>query len=328
MSISRRNLLRSFGYAGLALGLSSCRQPGRTERVGDAESTAPPSTNPSPSPTSTPMPEPKVWRPSAGDVSPEVKRAAVGMVEAAGTWETGDGGARRAAQRLRASGYDPALVTDLGSIVSDDVAATASVVVAQYGGILAEAASVLIVVEQWVRGQDGRVGRHGTTLDVRLVADEPRWVVTNVRAAQPGRRAPTITLAARKVLNNQRVVLPFAAVRDVRAGAIDDSVLVALSSLSEAHRLDVSILRSGHPVRVFGTDRTSNHIDGRAVDIWAIDKQPIIEMGDSRVVADFMRAASAAGAYQVGGPTNLDGLGTAYFSDNTHQDHIHLGFTT
>jgi hypothetical protein len=39
-----------------------------------------------------------------------------------------------------------------------------------------------------------------------------------------------------------------------------------------------------------------------------------------------MRLAVAHGAYNVGGPVLLSG--PQYFSDNTHHDHIHLGFTS
>jgi hypothetical protein len=39
-----------------------------------------------------------------------------------------------------------------------------------------------------------------------------------------------------------------------------------------------------------------------------------------------MRTAVADGATNVGGPLLLDG--PQYFSDDTHQDHIHLGFHT
>jgi hypothetical protein len=39
-----------------------------------------------------------------------------------------------------------------------------------------------------------------------------------------------------------------------------------------------------------------------------------------------MRYAVAHGAYNVGGPVRL--TGRQYFSDRTHQDHIHLGFAT
>ena len=40
-----------------------------------------------------------------------------------------------------------------------------------------------------------------------------------------------------------------------------------------------------------------------------------------------MRTASGTGAYQVGGPEDLDGSGPQYFSDPTHRDHVHVGFS-
>jgi hypothetical protein len=255
-----------------------------------------------------------------------VKTRAVGLVETAATWEPGDGGLQNARRRLDQSGYDGDLVEELGSVLVDGVASVAHVVVAQYGGILADSASVLVVVDQWVLQEDNRVRTVGTTLDIRLVANEPEWVVTALRPARPGRPIGGLSRAARRLLASDRVTLPDAAASDVRAGEIQDVVLDALTSLSALHKLDVSILRSGHPLRVFGTDRVSNHTEGRAVDVWALDGRPIIEMGGSSAVTGFMQAAADIGAYQVGGPSDLDGADAVYFSDDTHQDHIHLGF--
>jgi hypothetical protein len=39
-----------------------------------------------------------------------------------------------------------------------------------------------------------------------------------------------------------------------------------------------------------------------------------------------MRAAAAAGSYNVGGPRLLSG--SQFFSDDTHHDHVHAGFLT
>jgi hypothetical protein len=39
-----------------------------------------------------------------------------------------------------------------------------------------------------------------------------------------------------------------------------------------------------------------------------------------------MQAAAAAGSYNVGGPYLLSG--SVYFSDQTHHDHVHAGFST
>ncbi|MER8087954.1 hypothetical protein ABTZ57_23270 [Streptomyces sp. NPDC094048] len=48
-----------------------------------------------------------------------------------------------------------------------------------------------------------------------------------------------------------------------------------------------------------------------------------------RLIESFMRDAAAAGSYNVGGPVRLSGGATAYqfFTDATHHDHVHVGFT-
>ncbi len=314
--------------AGAITGLAGCT--GRTQtRTSNPAASQSPTTASAPTPqgsTAEVLPGTSAWRPSPRDVSPDVKGIAVRLAEVAATWDAGTGGMSGARTRLRNSGFDPALAFELAAVISDDEASVAQVAMAQYGGILAESASVLVVLDQWLLGADGRVKKGGTTLDIRLVADEPEWTVVAVRPARPGRRSPEISRAARRVLANDRVVLPVAARRDVRTGAIHDSVLRALTMLAARHRLDVSVLRSGHPIRVFGTSRTSNHTEGLAVDIWALDGRPIIASSRSATVADFMTAARDAGAYQVGGPVDPDSSGASFFSDDTHQDHIHLGF--
>ncbi|MCZ3388033.1 MAG: hypothetical protein LH645_02660 [Actinomycetia bacterium] len=256
-----------------------------------------------------------------------MKTTAVRMVEAAGTWAHGDSEDAGVRRRLEESGYSPDLGRSLGALTNGGQEAVVQVIDAQYGGILAHAASVLTVVRQWAIGDDGAVTVRGTTLDIRLVTGQPRWVVTSVRPARPGRAIKELSRAARALLANDRVALPAAATRDVRSGAIDDVVLLALASLSGRRRIRVSVLRSGHPLRVFGTDRISNHTQGLAVDVWALDGRSIIDTGNTPTVADFMKEAVDVGANQIGGPVDLDGGGVTYFSDDTHQDHIHLGFT-
>lgn len=83
-------------------------------------------------------------------------------------------------------------------------------------------------------------------------------------------------------------------------------------------------MRSGHPLDVFGTSRPSDHPLGRAVDVWALDSKPLVLPTNHALAASAMRLAVAYGAYNVGGPVHLGG--PEYFSDQTHQDHIHLGF--
>ena len=103
-------------------------------------------------------------------------------------------------------------------------------------------------------------------------------------------------------------------------------MLALLLSMSQGHVVDVSVLRSGHPLLVFGTSRPSDHPRGRAVDVWALDGRALVLPSNHALAAEAMRYAVAHGAYNVGGPVRL--AGRQYFSDRTHQDHVHLGFVT
>jgi hypothetical protein len=207
------------------------------------------------------------------------------------------------------------------------VGAAVQVVDAQYGGILATSASVLVVCRQWRSASDGRLTVGGTTVDVRLRAHPGGWEVTALHPAHPGRPLPESTLA-RRVLDSSRISLPPASAADVKSGQVHVSVLKALLALAKDYRINVSVIRSGHPTFVFGTTRLSDHPRGRAFDTWAVNGHPIVDPGTRKsLVVHYMLAAAAAGSYNVGGPYLLSGPGNQFFSDATHHDHVHAGFS-
>lgn len=252
-----------------------------------------------------------------------MKQRATSLIEAVGTWSDGAGDLPHARARAAAAGHSPALADTLAPLLGPEPSAVTVVRDAQYGGILTSSASVLVVADQWRAGSNGQVVPGGTTVDVRLVAAVPRWRVVEVLPARPGRAAASLTSAAREVLSDTRIRLPHAARADVLSGNVHDSVLRLLASLSQQHVVDVSVIRSGHPLYVFGTPRTSDHPRGRAVDVWALDGRPLVLPANHTLAAAGMRYAVAHGAYNVGGPVLL--AGPQYFSNRTHQDHIHLG---
>jgi len=273
------------------------------------------------------LPTPKPWLPGAGEVDPSVKLRAVQFLEALGTWSSGGVGVSAAQHRVAGLGYDPNLVSQARSLLASAPAAVTRVTDAQYGGILSSSSSVLVVLEQWLRRADGSVLHRGTTVDVRLVGARPKWRVTELHPANPGPRA-TVSAQARAVLNNHRIILPFAARADIESGHVHNSVLSCLTTLAHDYVLNVSVVRSGHPIYVFGTSRLSDHPRGRAVDIWSVDGHPIVHPQNRALTIAVMRRAALSGPYQVGGPVLLSGPRASFFSDQTHQDHIHLGFST
>jgi hypothetical protein len=197
---------------------------------------------------------------------------------------------------------------------------------AQYGGILSDSASVLVVCRQYTL-TGGKVITGGTTVDVRLTRSGRTWRVTAMHPAQLGAPAKTLTTAAREVLANDRIVLPPASVADVRSGSVHDTVLTAMLQLARTYRIGVSVIRSGHPQYVFGTNRLSDHPRGRAFDTWQINDRAVVDPSTPRaLITAYMRATATTGSYNIGGPYQLPA--STYFSDNTHHDHVHAGYLT
>jgi hypothetical protein len=251
--------------------------------------TASGSTSPGPSA----LPRVSAWRPDANDFSPLAKLAAARRIERDG----------------------------------NDAGRALQVIDAQYGGLLADTASVLVVTRSW-RRRASRLAEGGHTYDVRLSRTTSGWRVTAIHPSRPGASSPTLTPAARRVLAGDRITLPPAGRRDILSGQVHDSVLRAMLTMSATYKIHVSVVRSGHPIYVFGTDRLSDHPQGRAFDTWAINGHAVVDGRTPRsLVEEYMHAAAAAGSYNVGGPYLL-GAAPQWFSDATHHDHVHAGFTT
>lgn len=290
--MGRRAVLLAVG----GLALSGCAP---TATPQPTATSAPPTGLP---PTATPghpatpeatLPRVAPWAPSPADVSPTCKLAAVRLVERRGTSRT----------------------------------TAIEVIDAQYGGILTDSASVLVVCRSW-RLSRGRVITDGHTYDVRLSrVSGAEWRVTAVHPSRPGPPA-SVSPAARQVLASDRIDLPPAGRADVESGRVHDSVLAAMLGLSGAYRIGVSIVRTGHPIHVFGTQRLSDHPLGRAFDTWQINGRAVVDPDTpASLVSGYMRASAGEGSYNVGGPYLL-GSAPQYFTDDTHHDHVHAGFPT
>jgi len=277
----------------LSTGASACG--GRHENPPRPTRTAPATTRPTPPASSAPapLPQPTRWRPGPGELLPAAKIAAVRRIE------------------------------DLGTDPDHRV----QVIDAQYGGLLASTASVLVACRSYTRRQ-GRIIVGGHTFDVRVALLAGRWRVCAVHPSHPGGPTPHPSVAVRHVLASPRIALPPAAHADIASGRVHDSVLEAMLAVCRRWPIGVSVVRSGHPIFVFGTDRRSDHPFGRAFDTWRIAEHPVVHPSTpTALVTAYMEALAAAGSYNVGGPILL-GAAPQYFSDRTHHDHVHAGFAT
>lgn len=311
-----RRLVLSGMLAGLG-GLAAC-SVGEPEGSNDQAPGSPTEQAPTPdpcSPQAASLPAVTPWTPAAREVEPACKVAAVSAVTRALT---------RSCDEPPPS--SPATAA-LRQFVPEVGPSALQVIYPQYGGLTDDRrlASVMLVAEHLTLSADNReVTRNSITVDVRMERPTETWTVSEVLV--PAARVTTdrVGPAAQAVLDDPRIMLPGEARLDLADGGTDERVSRLLTSLATQWPLRVQVLRAGHPRLIFGTDRVSKHIDGRAVDLWALDDVPVIEHATSPW-REVMEAAADFGANQVGGPGNLGGR-RPFFTDPVHHDHLHIGF--
>lgn len=269
------------------------------------------------------LPAVEPWQPAAMEVQPEIKLATARVLEALGNVPTASSTPQ---ERLAALGADPRLAAGAGPLVPPGTPSVAEIVYPQYGGLTPDASSVMTVVRQTWSTTAGPMSRT-VTVDVRLTRDDAGWRVTELRPVEPVDRSTlTLTPAVAALAADPRVDLPSAAVADL-AGGVDPRIVDVLTRLSQTHAVSVSVVRAGHGLEIFGTERPSNHGLGRAVDIWAVDGVPVVTMGpDDPALVAFLTTVRGLGADDIGGPVDLDGPGRIHFADALHRDHIHIAF--
>ncbi|MFC4563412.1 hypothetical protein ACFO4E_16225 [Nocardiopsis mangrovi] len=309
-----------------------------------------PADAPPPSPTAAVLPDVASYTVASTEPAPDVKTAAAAYLETLLRYGAGDGTREAAQQRLDEAGLPTAPLDGAADLLSGSAAGTAEIIYPQLGGLTGNRASVMTVVT--VHLLDGGEPTSTTrVVDVRLAKTGETWAVSSIESigggppaeapppAGPSPSAGTSTSDAAAaagddpgsaVLSSQRLDLPDTVKWDILSGAIDDRVLRMLLTLGEDHELSVAVLSTGHPHNVFDSASVSNHVQGRAVDIWAIDGVPVADLAGSgepdNPARTLMERALAEGSDEVGGPWALSTADGATFTNTVHQDHLHVGF--
>lgn len=325
--------LRSIVARGAVCGLLflvGCGGPSASPKAAPTDlttSTRPTTTEPATSTTTTPLPTGSPYQPGRSEREPRLKTAAARFLESATTYARGDGTAKRTAARLVDAGLSPNLADQIPALLKSDAESVGRVIYPQLAGISPTQASVITVIRQTFRAGDGKVTTVTRTVDVRLDNVKGAWTVTGV-ASTGGAPPPTVTSSplARQVLDSPRLSMSDSARWDVGAGRIDDRLLGLLLTLSEKNTLRITVFATGHPFNVFGTPRVSNHTQGRAVDIWAVDGRPVMGATPNDAAYAVVAAALALGATELGSPWDLDGAGKVSFANALHADHLHLAY--
>jgi hypothetical protein len=124
-------------------------------------------------------------------------------------------------------------------------------------------------------------------------------------------------------LTNSRGCTPS---RDLTGGRLDLRVTSLLAAMADRWHIRVSCLRTGHSKYVAGTRTVSNHTLWRALDIDEVNHRPVNAGNrDARALALWLsQLTGPLRPTEVGTPWRLPGAG--YFSDHSHQGHLHIGY--
>ena len=289
-------------------------------------------------PTAAPsLPAAARYVPAAGEPVPNAKQVAADFVQAVTTRRAGQKPAEvlAGAAEFTSASFDSAAAVAVAAPLYPEPITAGEVVYPQVGGMQplgpgARSAAMMVVVRQRVLTPKRSMYEVVRTMDVRLVVEAGLWKVVELVSAggEPVDRPVDLDPRAVRVLDHGAVELPDTAVWDIHAGRISLDLLDLLGGLADASPVSVAVLQTGHPVNVFGTDRVSNHSEGRAVDIWRVDGQAVITAGATAgPAADALRRAfEDPRLAQAGSPpgSDLDGRGRRSFNDLVHKDHLHL----
>ena len=288
-----------------------------------------------PSPTSPAPPAPYV--PLAGEAVPHCKKTAADFVQAL---TTGDGGGAEAAvtraMTLTGSGFDAGKAAALTRPLFRDEVTRGLIVYPQLGGLVplnanAQTAAVLVIARQTSFTRNDRSSDEVRLFDVRLAVQGGTWRVVDLVSigGEPVDRPAVLDPRAVAVLDDPRIELPDTARWDVHANRISLDLLDVLAAAAAEAPVSVTVLRTGHPLNVFGSTRISDHSQGRAVDVWRIGGQPVVTSGAMTGPAGrvLRNAFADPRLSQAGSPigSDLDGpTKRRSFVNLVHKDHLHL----
>lgn len=309
---------------------ASPRSIGPLDSPAEGEVSESPSPSASPSSATSPLPtQPPAYALSRAEVHPDVKREAARIAQALTTYLPNETPETIAGRIARSEPARSQLLADAAPLLVAGARSIGTVVYPQLGGRPTDRASVMVVVQQQLHASDQKQPKTVTrTLDVRLQRMNQQWQFERLVSAggQPPADKLKLSATAHAVLADGRITLPDSARWDIQGGGVSERLLKTMLAMAEQAPYAVAVITSGHPHEVFGTNRTSRHTHGRAVDVYSIGGQLVIDQrGENTLAHRTARWLFGQGVAELGSPWAFDGYGGRSFTDVVHQDHLHVG---
>jgi hypothetical protein len=281
-------------------------------------------------PAPPPRPPAGPYQVPPGEAEPEAKQLAADIAYALTTYLASDDHSARLSALA-----GPARVGRLTQVAAPLIHpgswSRGEVIYAQLGGLRNDRASVMVVTRQTV-GSDGDVDYFSVvrTLDIRLVRGPSGWEFDSLSSAGGVFESLDDLALAHAVARDSRIEMPDSARLDILAGRVSPILLALMADIADQTPYAISVLATGHPHNVFETDRTSDHTVGRAMDIIRVgDRWVIDDRGEVSATLDLIDwLYYHPHVRQIGSPWDLDEeLSTRSFTDEVHQDHVHVAIS-
>lgn len=288
-----------------------------TETVTSSQTTS------APAPFSAPEQRFPPYQPPAGEVFPNGKRLAARVAQELATF----GPKADAAELADGAGAQPDLERVVAPLLEPSRRSAGEVLYVQLSGVTATTLGTMVVVRQHLEDGEGNREQVVRVMDIRLRRTGGPWLLERVASVggTPVPRPSTLSRAALRVLDHPNIELADTARWDIYRGLVGEELLQALADAADRRRLAITVFRTGHPPNVWAAGRVSAHTLGRAADIYAVDRVPVVgQRAEGSSAQRLAEAFLAGGAKQVGSPWVLTPGGRRSFTDRVHQDHLHV----
>jgi hypothetical protein len=260
-----------------------------------------------------------------GEVEREAKQLAVDIAYDLATYEETEDPAHRLAAIAGYAGF-VSLAYASEPLTHPGRWSRGEIVYPQLGGLTEERASVMVVTRQTVGTGADPEYTVVRTLDIRLIMGEAGWEFERLASAGGAFENLEDLELAHAVAADARIDMPDSARLDILSGEISPILLEVMLDIADITPYGITVMATGHPYHVFGTDRVSHHTVGRAVDIHRVGSRQVID--DREIGSTTAHLVQwlweNPDVIQVGSPWDIDGGPRRSFTDTVHQDHIHV----
>ena len=148
---------------------------------------------------------------------------------------------------------------------------------------------------------------------------------SDVPDTPPPATSGSVDAAAKALLENKNLVLDADAQKDIRSGDVDPRMIALLGKLTEKHKIELSVIKTGHAQFSSGGS-VSNHFVGRGIDIARVDGEIVRPNSAAarELASEIAEMSGNLRPTEVGTPWPIGASG--FFTDGAHQDHLHVAY--